>query len=804
MNEILSKVRNKVKRFNDKTTPAIRRKINKTIWICFGLFLAASTAIFIAISAGWIGYVPAIEQLENPISRYASQIISEDGVMIGNFSYDKNNRILTTYNDLSPNLIHALIATEDIRFQKHSGIDVKGLIRAIVKRGLLLQKSGGGGSTITQQLAKQLFSPNVGSIIQRLFQKPIEWVIAVRLEKYYTKEEIINFYLSQFDFLYLAVGITSATHSYFNTTPKDLKIEEAATLIGMCKNPSYYNPVKYPERSQGRRNIVLRQMKKYGYIDKTTCDSLCNLPLKLNFTRVDHKEGPAPYFRECLRLTMTASEPIRSNYESWLQDKFVEDSISWENDPLYGWCNKNKKSNGEPYNIYTDGLKIYTTINSHMQQYAEDAVYEHIGEELQPVFSKEIKGKKYAPFSFGYSVPDKEKERIINEILNRAVKQSNRYKLMKEAGANETEIERAFKEKTEMQVFSWNGVIDTVLTPLDSIRYYKSFLRTAFMAMDSRNGHVKAYVGGINFATFQYDGVSQGRRQIGSTMKPFVYSLAMTEGYTPCDQLLHVQPQLFDEKGEIWSPRNSKQDRVGEMVTIQWGLQQSSNWVTATIMKQFTPYALERLLRSYGFKGHIEPVVAMCLGTPDISVAEMVSAYSVFTNKGIRIEPIYVTSIEDAYGNLIDTFTPETNEVLSEGATFKMLSMLRSVVDGGTANRLRWKHNIKAPMGGKTGTSQDNSDAWFMGFTPSLVAGCWVGGEDRYIHFNSMAEGQGAAAALPVYAIFMKKVYADKELGYSEKDNFDIPVEYRDPCASGSKRSHEFDGNTIGIDEFFK
>jgi penicillin-binding protein 1A len=354
-----------------------------------------------------------------------------------------------------------------------------------------------------------------------------------------------------------------------------------------------------------------------------------------------------------------------------------------------------------------------------------------------------------------------------------------------------------------MQVFGWNGDIDTVLTPLDSIRYYKSFLRTAFMAMDSRNGHVKAYVGGINFANFQYDGVSQGRRQIGSTMKPFVYSLAMIEGFTPCDQLLHVQPILFDENGKEWKPRNSTKARLGEMVTIQWGLQQSSNWITASLMDKLSTKALERLLRSYGFKGPIEAVPAMCLGTPDISVAEMVSAYSVFTNKGIRIEPMFVTSIEDTYGKTLETFKPTMNEVLNEDATYKMLSMLRSVVDAGTAGRIRFKYKITAPMGGKTGTTQDNSDGWFMGFTPNLVAGCWVGGEDRYIHFTNMAEGQGAAVALPVYAIFMKKVYADKELGYSEKENFDVPVEYRDPCTTGGKRSEEFNPDNIGIDEFF-
>ncbi|MDR1225080.1 MAG: transglycosylase domain-containing protein [Tannerella sp.] len=746
--------------------------------------------------------MPSIELLENPINRYASQVISDDGIMLGTYSYSKDNRILIKYSDLSPELVQGLIATEDNRFVKHSGIDIKGLVRAVVKRGILMQKSGGGGSTITQQLAKQLFSPNAGSVAERVLQKPIEWVIAVRLEKYYTKEEIINMYLNKFDFLYNAVGIQSAARTYFNTTPKNLKAEEAATLIGMCKNPSYYNPERFSERAIRRRNTVLGQMKRYGYLDKAACDSLSQLPLKLNFTRIDHKEGLAPYFREYLRLTLMAQKPVRSDYPSWQQQKFAEDSISWETNPVYGWCNKNMKTNGKPYDIYTDGLKIYTTLNSRMQQYAEDAVKDHLSKTLQPSFFKEKKGKKYAPFTFPYSVPDKEKEKQINEILNRAVNQSHRYKTMKGAGVGEEEITRVFKTPAEMSVFSWEGMKDTVMTPLDSIRYYKSFLRTAFMAMDTHTGHVKAYVGGIDFANFQYDMLTMGRRQIGSTMKPFVYSLAMIEGFTPCDKMLHVQQQLVDENGELWEPRNSTQKCIGEEVTFQWGLQNSSNWVTAYLMKHLSPYALERLLRSFGFKGHIDPVIAMCLGTPDISVSEMVSAYTVFTNKGLRIEPMYITRIEDAYGNTVATFTAQVNEVLPEDATYKVLGMLQSVVDGGTAGSIRWSHGIKAAMGGKTGTTQNQSDGWFMGFTPSIVAGCWVGGEDRSIHFDTM-EGQGAHVALPVYANFMKKVFADSELGYSDKETFDIPEEFKDPCISGNKKENNSRSRPGGFGEFF-
>jgi penicillin-binding protein 1A len=780
-------VKSKRNIFHHKITSGIREKINIAVWSCFGLFLVGATLVFVAIAKGHIGYMPPVEQMENPIDRYASQVISEDGVMLGSYSYSKDNRIHVKYNDLSPELVNALIATEDNRFAKHSGIDIKGLVRAIIKRGILMQKSGGGGSTITQQLAKLLFSPSAGSVTERLLQKPIEWVIAVRLEKYYTKEEIINMYLNKFDFLYNAVGIQSAARAYFNTTPKNLKPEEAATLIGMCKNPSYYNPVRFNERAKNRRNTVLKQMEKYGYIDKAGCDSLCLLPLALDFRRVDHKDGLAPYFREYLRLVLTAKKPEHSDYPSGQQAKFEEDSISWETNPVYGWCNKNVKQNGQPYNIYSDGLKIYTTLNSRMQQYAENAVREHIGKTLQSKFFNEKKGRKYTPFTFPHTVSDKEKERLINEILNRAVKQSHRYRTMKEAGVDDEDIARIFKTKTEMSVFTWDGMKDTILSPLDSIRYYKTFLRTGFMAMDSRNGHVKAYVGGIDFANFQYDMVTTGRRQIGSTMKPFVYSLAMIERFTPCDRMLHVQQHLIDEQGKLWSPRNSTNKNIGEEVTLQWGLQNSSNWVTGYLMGQLSPYMLERLLRSYGFKGPIDPVVAMCLGTPDISVAEMVSAYTVFTNKGIRTDPMYITHIEDPYGNTVATFTAQMNEVLPEDATYKMLSMLQGVVDGGTASRLRWTYGIKAPMGGKTGTTQNQSDGWFMGFTPSIVAGCWVGGEDRSIHFDTM-EGQGANVALPVYALFMKKVFADKELGYSEKETFDIPEEYKDPCAAPTNR----------------
>lgn len=770
-----------------------------SFWVIYVAVLAIVVGAFAAIANGSIGYMPPVEQLENPIDKYASQIISADGKTLGSYAHSQDNRIYVTYQDLSPDLVKALIATEDVRFASHSGIDAQGLFRAVVKRGILMQKSGGGGSTITQQLAKLLFSPNAENMMERLFQKPIEWVIAVQLERYYTKEEIINMYLNKFDFLYNAVGIQSAARVYFNKTPKTLKIEEAATLVGMCKNPSYFNPVRRNERTKGRRNVVLDQMQKAGFITAAECDSLKALPLVLHFNRVDHKDGLAPYFREYLRLTLTAKKPQRKNYASWQGQKFKEDSIAWETNPLYGWCNKNKKADGEYYNVYTDGLKIYTTIDSRMQKYAEDAVREHLSESLQPTFFKEKKGRDYAPFSKDLSLGQ------VDTILMRAMHQTDRYRAMKKSGMKEAEIRKEFQTPIDMRVFSWNGPIDTLMSPWDSIRYHKSFLRAAFMSMDPRTGQVKAYVGGIDYNDFQYDMINGGRRQIGSTMKPFLYSLAMIEGISPCDQMLHVQQQLRDENGRLWVPRNASAKRIGEMVTIQWGLQNSDNWVTAYLMSKLSPYTFVRLLHSFGLKNEIDPVISVCLGTPDVSVGEMVGAYTVFANKGIRVEPLYVTRIEDAYGNTIANFTPQMSEVLTEDAAYKMLHMLKSVIDGGTGGRIRFRYGIEAPMGGKTGTTQNNSDGWFMGFTPSLVSGCWVGGEDRSIHFDRLAEGQGASMALPIYGLYMQKVYADKTLGYSQEEDFDIPEIYANPCDSVHvEDEHPVLPDTGGIDKMFE
>ena len=771
------------------------RKIIKALWIFLAVIVLAIVIVFVSISKGWIGYMPPVEELENPSYKFATEIFSEDEKVLGTWSYSKENRVYTAYKDLSPSIINALIATEDVRFVEHSGIDAKALFRAFVKRGLMFQKNAGGGSTLSQQLAKQLFTENVArNTLQRLFQKPIEWVIAVKLERYYTKEEILSMYLNKFDFLNNAVGIKTAAYTYFGCEPKDLKIEEAATLVGMCKNPSLYNPVRFNERSRGRRNVVLEQMRKAGYITDAECDSLQALPLKLTYNRVDHKEGLATYFREYLRGVMTAPKPVRSDYRGWQMQKFYEDSIAWETNPLYGWCAKNKKKDGTNYNIYTDGLKIYTTINSRMQQYAEDAVKEHLGDYLQPIFFKEKEGSKNAPYA--RSLPEKR----VEELLTKAMKQTERYRLMKEAGASEQQIRKAFDTPEEMTVFSWKGDKDTIMTPMDSIRYYKSFLRTGFMSMDPANGHVKAYVGGPNYVYFQYDMAMVGRRQVGSTIKPYLYTLAMENGFSPCDQARHVEQTLIDENGTPWTPRNANDKRYGEMVTLKWGLANSDNWISAYLMGKLNPYDLVRLIHSFGVRNKaIDPVVSLCLGPCEISVGEMVSAYTAFANKGIRVAPLFVTRIEDSDGNVISTFAPQMEEVISASSTYKMLVMLRAVINEGTGGRVR-RYGITADMGGKTGTTNDNSDAWFMGFTPSLVSGCWVGGDERDIHFGRMTYGQGAAAALPIWAMYMKKVYDDPTLGYDQQERFKLPEGF-DPCAGSETPDGEVEER--GLDDLF-
>lgn len=773
----------------------MRKKFIIVLWALLLIGMLATYIIFSAISDGKIGYVPPIEELENPNLKFATQVISDDGVVLGTWSLSKENRLYVGYEDLSPNLVHALVATEDVRFSEHSGIDARAFMRALIKRGVFMQKNAGGGSTITQQLAKQFYSPTADNVMERLLQKPIEWVIAVKLERYYTKEEILTMYLNKFDFLNNAVGIKTAAGTYFSKEPKDLSIEEAATLIGMCKNPSLYNPRRFNERTRGRRNVVLDQMRKAGYLTEAECDSLQALPLVLKYRPVDHNDGLATYFREYLRGVLNAKKPVKKNYRGWQMQKFYEDSLAWETNPLYGWCAKNKKKDGSNYNLYTDGLKIYTTINSRMQQYAEEAVHEHVAEYLQPRFFKEKKGRKTAPYTNQLSTEE------VDAILKRSIRQSERHRIMKAAGYSEAEIMKAFNTPREMTVFTYEGEKDTIMTPLDSIKYYKHFLRAGFMSMDPITGYVKAYVGGPNYDNFKYDMAMVGRRQVGSTIKPYLYSLAMENGFSPCDETRNVEGTYFDENGIAWTPRNSSKKHYGEIVTLKWGLANSNNWISAYLMSKLNPYEFVRLIHSFGvLNQEIQPTISLCLGPCEISVGEMVSAYTAFVNKGIRTAPLFVTRIEDNDGNVLATFSPQVNEVISESSAYKMLVMLRAVINEGTGGRIRRLYNITADMGGKTGTTQNNSDGWFMGFTPSLVSGCWVGGEERDIHFDRMADGQGASMALPIWGIYMNKVYADKTLGYSQEEKFDIPDEF-DPCKD--KVSELEEENTSRLDDLF-
>ena len=752
---------------------------------------------FYAIDKGWIGYMPPIEDLQNPISRYATQIYSSDGKIIGTWNYNRENRVMVDFTQLPKSLVQALVATEDIRFYDHSGIDFYALARAIIKRGVFGQKSAGGGSTITQQLAKQLYSEHANTTLERVLQKPIEWVIAVNLERNYTKDEIITMYLNYFDFLHNAVGIKTASDVYFSKEPKDLTVVEAATLVGLCKNPSYYNPVRSPERSRERRNVVLGQMVKAGYLSEAEYDKFAAEPIQLKFHVSDHKEGIAVYLREYLRRYLTAKKPERALYPSWNMVKYYNDSINWETDPLYGWCNKNKKRNGDNYSIYTDGLKVYTTIDSRMQQYAEQAAYQHVAKFLQPAFSAEKKKNANAPYSSNLTAEQ------VRQILNRNIHQSERYRVLHQDGATEDEVQRSFRTPTRMTVFTYHGSVDTTMTPLDSIKYYKSFLRTGFISVCPQNGHVKAYVGGLNYEHFAYDMVMEGRRQVGSTIKPYLYSLAMENGFSPCDLAPNVQ-ETYIVAGRPWTPRNGSRARYGEMVTLKWGLQQSNNWISAYLMSRLSPQAFVDLLKEYGIRNpEIHPSMSLCLGPCDISVGEMASAYTAFVNHGIRASLMFVTKIEDSEGNVVAQFQPRMNEVISEESAHKMLYMLKAVVDGGTASRLRFKYGLKGELAGKTGTTNNNSDAWFMGLTPTLVNACWVGGDDRDIHFNTMVYGQGAAMALPIFALYMQKVYADAQLGYNENALFDLPEGF-EPCSFVNDAILPDDGDMGDVEEIFE
>ncbi len=722
-----------------------------------------------------MGDMPTFEDLENPENNLASEVYTADSVLLG-YQYI-HLRSYVDFDDLSQNLVNALIATEDIRFEKHSGIDARGLGRVIFRTIILGQSGSGGGSTITQQLAKNLFPRDTTTYNSALMRKVHlglnkfkEWVTAVKLERNYTKKEILVMYLNTVPFGGQSYGIKSAAKTFFNTTPDSLKTEEAALLVGLLKAPTRYSPVLNPERSQLRRNIVLSQMNKYEFISETKFDSLSTLPIELSYKVQDHNVGMATYLREYLRQTLMANKPQRKGY--YLESSYKKDSAEWINNPLYGWCNKNKKPGGEPYNLYKDGLRIYTTLDSKMQKYAEEAMKEHLGGELQDAFWEEQKYNPNAPYS-----PDLKEEQI-ESILELSMRRTARYNNLRRQGIKMDSIISIFNTPAKMKVFSWDGDRDTVMTPLDSIIYYKHFLRAGFMSVDPHNGHVKSYVGGPDFKHFKYDHVVQGARQVGSTIKPFLYTLAMQEGYSPCYKVANV-PSTFMVNDTTWTPKNSGPSSMdGKMVTLKWGLANSVNFISAWLIKQFNPESVIDVMNRMGITSHVAPVPSIFLGTSDISLYEMVSAYGTFANKGVHTEPIFVTRIEDKNGNVLARFTPSKNEAISENTAYLMVNLLQGVVDGGTANRLQWKYQLMNEIGGKTGTTQNHSDGWFMGVTPNLVSGVWVGGEDRSIHFKGIGLGQGANMAMPVFALYMQKIYSDSTLHVTRKDKFEKPINF--------------------------
>ncbi len=770
-----------------------QNKIVKWLWISFLGFGFIIALLLLLIYNGVIGYMPPIEELEDPHDKLASVVYASDGTTeLGRYFAGAGNRVYNDYDAVSPHVIDALIATEDARYMQHSGVDFMALGRTMVKTLLLRDKSSGGGSTITQQLAKQLYSRPSNNMFKRALQKPIEWMIAIKLERFYTKDEIINMYLNRFDFLNNAVGIKTAANVYFGKEPDQLTLTEAAMLVGMLKNPAYYNPLRHPERTLNRRNTVIDQMVKAGYLTSSEAAVYKAQPLGLDYHKVDHREGGAPYLREEIRRMMTAKKPERPNRASYSSQlayniaygNYTTDSTLWEDNPLYGWILKNPKPDGSYYDLYTDGLRIYSTIDVTMQQYAEEAVWQHLGGTLQPAFDAEHRGRATGPYTVGTDLSADGARKLIRQ----AMKQTDRWRKMAAAGKSEAEIESSFREKYQMDIFAYvrdakgkivPGTKTVTMSPYDSLLYMKSILRTGMMSMDPTTGYVKAYVGGPDFTYFQYDMVSRGKRQVGSTAKPFLYAMAFEQDYDPCDLFSNTQPNFGG-----WMPRSSSGGRAGQMVDLRWALTTSNNWISARLINELKVPNFVNKLRMYGISGYLIPNHTLSLGSFDASVREMVGGYSTFANKGIRVDPVFVTRIEDNQGNVIYSPTAHRTEALSELGSYRITDVLFDVVDKGTGRGLRGSYGITAQMGGKTGTTNSNSDAWFMGFTPDLVTGVWVGGEERNIRFSNGAIGQGARAALPIYGLFMKKVYSNPKLPYHQDAKFEFPDDFT-PCEGG-------------------
>ena len=749
-----------------------KKKIIRWFWILFSTPILLVTGLICLVWA--FADIPSFEELEDPDSKLATQVIAEEGEILTTFHIE--NRSYVSFEELSPNLVHAAVATEDVRFYNHSGIDFRSLARVIFKTLLGGDSSQGGGSTLTQQLAKTLYPredvssriPGV-SKLKMVWIKLKEWVTAVKLERSYTKDEIMTMYMNQVFFGSNAYGIKAASQTFFGKSPVDLTVEEAATLVGMVNKPTRYNPTINPDKSLTRRNFVISQMEKAGYLTENQRDSIQQVPITLSYQIQDHNAGLGPYFRDMLRRIMNAKEPKRSSYAQY--EDYVVDSLQWADNQFYGWLNKNKKADGSKYNLDRDGLRIYTTINYKMQKYAEEAVVEHLGKDLQKSFWRDMRWKKNKPFS------DDVDQSTVDMLMKQARRWSDRYRLMKNEGVSEADIYNSFSVPTKMRVFSWNrqGYIDTVMTPDDSIRYYKSHLRAAFMAIEPHTGHIKAYVGGPNYRYFKYDNVRQGKRQVGSTIKPYLYTLAMQEGMSPCDKVVNV-PQTFLVQDTTWTPKSTDKDEwIGQTVTLKWGLTKSSNNISAYLMKQYGPHAMAEMMRKMGIGCHIDETYSLCVGSADISVYDMVAAYNTFPSRGVYVSPIFVTRIEDNDGNVLGEFTNPKREALGEYTAYLMANLMQGVVNSGTGVRLRAKYGLKGEIAGKTGTTNDQSDGWFIGYTPSLTAGVWVGAEDRQVHFESLSLGGGSNMALPIWGLFMQKVLADGTLGVHETDRFIAP-----------------------------
>ena len=764
-------------------TEATKKKISKWFWIL--VISPFALLMFLVLLVWMFADIPSFAELENPDNKLATQIIAEDGEILTTFQIE--NRTYVSYDELSENLVHAAVATEDVRFYRHSGIDFIGLGRVLFKTILLSNSSQGGGSTITQQLAKTLYpraemEKKIPGIyhIKMVWTKLKEWITAVKLERDYTKDEIMTMYLNSIFFGSGAYGVRAASETFFGKHPSELTIEESAMLVGMVNKPTRYNPALNPDKALVRRNFVIGQMEKAGYFDdqakaagvKTTAfrDSIRQIPIELNYQVQDHNSGHAPYFRDMVRRVMSAKKPKRSSYS--VPEDYTADSLAWATDDLYGWLEKNKKADGTPYDLDRDGLRIYTTINYKMQKYAEEAVQERM-RDLQADFRKDLRHKTNKPFSNDIDAPTRDR------LMQQARKWSDRYRVLKKKGLNDSQIFKTFSEPVNMRVFAYNkkGYIDTTMTPDDSIRYYKSILRTAFVAMEPGTGHVKAYVGGPDYRYFKYDNVRQGKRQVGSTIKPFLYTLAMQEGLTPCTKVTNVPVTFLTPGGETWTPRSTdKEEWIGKTVTLKWGLTNSSNNISAFLMKQYGPEEMADMMKRMGIQSHVDEVPSLCVGPADLTLWEMVAAYNTFPSRGVYVTPLFVTRIEDRQGNVLSEFTNRKREAIAESTAYLMVNLMEGVVQGGTASRLRYRYNLTGEIAGKTGTTNDNSDGWFIGYTPTLVAGVWTGAEDRQVHFQSITYGQGAHMSLPTWGIFMKKVLADGTLGISADDRFVAPA----------------------------